>query len=153
MSRDKLASYFVSEVFEFDLADLPKPSDKFGHWSFALERAMSAVVTLVTRESAGSLHDWRYDPHMRRFEFQFQRVVMVGEGEDRQPVTISSRFFVNPSNQKPGQKEGAMWDECWVVGEEVRKFDEGVSKKFPTEAPTSSAPATSAKTARRRTRT
>lgn len=148
MSRDALASHFVSEVFEFDLKDLPKSNSKFDRWSALLERAMSAVITVVTKESNGSLHDWKFDPSMQRFEFQYQRVVIIGEGEDRQAVTISSRFFVNPNNQKPKQREGAMWDEVWCTGEEVRKFDEGVSKKFPPEEITSSSRATTRKTER-----
>lgn len=151
MSRDRLASHFVGEVPAFDLDDLPKPSDRFARWSNAVERAMSAIVTVVTRESSGSLHDWRFDPFERRFEFQYQRVTMIGVGEDKQPVTISSRFFVNPLNQKPAQKEGPLWDELWCVGEEVRRFDEGVSKKFPP-ATTSGSPATDEKTERSRSR-
>lgn len=149
-TRDRLSSHWASEVPAFPVEDLPKPDDRFDRWSAALEKVMGSIVLSLTKANNGSLHDWRYDPREQRFEFQYQRLVMINVDTDLEPsvVTVSSRFFFNPKNQKPGQREGPLWDELWVVGEEVRMFDESVSKKFPTSA----SPVTGGKTVRRRTK-
>lgn len=155
-TRDRLASHWASAVTTFPIDELPQPEHKFDRWSKALEQAMGAIVMTVTRDDNGSLHDWRYDPYEQRFDFQYQRLAAVFvPGEDKPTVvTVSSRFFVHPKNQKPGQREGPMWDELWVVGEEVRRFNEGVTKQLGRGAfgKTSNSSVTGGKTGRGRSK-
>jgi len=130
VKRDGLAAHFASEVFLYDVNELPKPNDKFERWSTAVKKAMESIVMLVTRDDAGTLENWRYDPYAQKFEFTYNRVIRIKLEEGEHPVTVTSRFFVDPKNQKPGQREGPLWDEVWCCGEEVRQFNEGLTKQL-----------------------